>query len=133
MAVITYTDVATTIGRPISDQNEQDQVTQWIADVELLLAARLGDLTSSTVASILAARDQDLLAYVERESVAARMRYAADRNSEAVDQPSEDGFFIRVLEPWWALLDPTDSGSGAFSVRPYFEADTADSSAWEIA
>ena len=113
MAVITYADVATAIGRPISDSNEQGQVTQWIADVELILTARLGDLSTY---------DQDVLAYVVREAVISRMRHRAESHEDK--QPgSEDNFFIRVLEPWWYLLDPGESGSAAFSVRPSFDAD----------
>jgi hypothetical protein len=122
VAIIDYTDVATAIGRPISDDDERAQVEQWISDVELLIGARLGDL------SLL---DQSLLAYVEREAVVARMRYRADRNSlrttaneDAVDD-GEEHYFLRILSPWWALLSPGKTGSGAFSVRPYFTADTS--------
>jgi hypothetical protein len=73
MAVIIVDDVATAIGRPISDPDEQAQVEQWISDVELLIGARLGNL---------ALLNQSLLAYVEREAVIARMRYREDRNSQ---------------------------------------------------
>ena len=118
MPVITYDDVATAIGRPISDSNEQNQVEQWISDVEMILTARLGDLTE---------RDQNLLAYVVRESVIARMRHRSETTDETV---TEDNYFLRILEPWWALLDPTDSGSGAFTVRPYFETDEVPLDSW---
>ena len=123
MAVITYTDVATAIGRPISDTPERDQVTQWISDVELILTARLGDLSTY---------DQELLAYVVREAVIARMRHRADSNDDKA-AGSEDNYFIRILEPWWYLLDPGETGSAAFSVRPYFESDDAIGTAWETA
>lgn len=119
MAVITYTDVATAIGRPITDY-EQEQVTQWISDVEMLIGARLGDLTEL---------DQPLLEYVVREAVIARMRWKDTRNSDGgatgdnVDT-GEENYFLRILNPWWALLAPAgNTGSGAFSVRPYFEPD----------
>lgn len=110
MAVIDYTDVATAIGRPISDENEQAQVTQWIADVELLISARLGALADL---------DQDLLAYVEREAVIARMRHRDEDSSDgaSVDTGSEN-YFLRVLAPWWALLSPeTRAGAMTGSVR----------------
>lgn len=131
MAVIDVSDVATVAGRPISDAAEVAQVTQWIDDVEMLLTARLGDLAD---------RDQALLAYVEREAVVARMRYKDDRNSQGAtggSDETDDGlehYFLRILDPWWALLDPSDSGSAAFSVRPYFEADSTAYAinAWEI-
>lgn len=106
MAAITYDDVATTIGRPISDSDERAQVTQWISDVELILGVRLGSL---------AALDQDVLAYVEREAVAARMRYRSDRNSEGGETASEDNFFLNILKPWWALFSD-EEGSTAYSI-----------------
>lgn len=123
MAVIDYTVVETAIGRPISDSDEQNQVEQWIADVEMLIAARLG---------VVSALDQTLLAYVEREAVVARMRYREDRNSQrstASDDDTDTGYehyFLRVLAPWWALLSPdSPQDDGAYSVRPSFDADTA--------
>jgi hypothetical protein len=114
MAVIDLTDVATAIGRPISTEEEQAQVDQWIADVELLIGARLGDLADL---------DQDLLAYVEREAVIARMRYKENRNADAGGRADDtdtgqENYFLRVLAPWWALLSPeTGAGSTTGSVR----------------
>jgi hypothetical protein len=121
MAVITVDDVATAIGRPISDPDEQAQVEQWISDVELLIGARLGNI---------ALLNQSLLAYVEREAVIARMRYREDRNSQAsgAGDDTDSGlehYFLRVLDPWWVLLSPGTAETGAFSVRPSFDADTA--------
>lgn len=123
MPVITYTDVATAIGRPISDAAEQAQVAQWIADVEMILAVRLGDLDDLTEAT------EQVVAYVVREAVIARMRHRADSTNDA-EAVSEDNYFLRVLEPWWALLDPGESGSGAWSARPYFEADSPSVDSW---
>lgn len=115
MSVITYQDVETAVGRPMSDQDEQEQVTQWISDVEMLIGARLGDLTEL---------DQPLLAYVEREVVIARMRYRRDRNSQRSTSSEDDvdtgqeHYFLRVLNQWWALLSPeTRAGFGTGSVR----------------
>lgn len=123
MAVIDVTEVATAIGRPISDNDEVDQVTQWIADVELLIGARLGDITTL---------DQDLLRYVVREAVIARMRYREDRNSQRGNTSEDDTdtgeehYFLRILNPWWALLSPpTNAITSAFSIRPGFESDSA--------
>lgn len=133
MAVITYTDVETAIGRPISEVSEQDQVTQWIADVEMILASRID------VEALDEGVQTDLVAYVVREAVIARMRFRADRNGDNTrgendPDTGEESFFLRVLSPWWALLDPGESGSPVFSARPYFEADTSYSvSAWETA
>lgn len=119
MAVVTYEDVAVTLGRPITDSDEQDQVTRWIADAELLIRLRLGDV------SLL---DQDALAFVEREAVAARLRNPDGVSSEAVDDYKytmpANSRQVTILDEWWNLLSP-ETGAGAFSARPYFEADTA--------
>jgi hypothetical protein len=116
MSIIDYTDVETDAGRPISDPAEQAQVTQWIADVEMILTARLGDLT------VIA--NQALLSYVIRESVIARMKVREDRNSEAPQ--STQSFFLGVLDPWWALLELGDTADvAAGTIRPSFAADTA--------
>lgn len=128
MAVITYQDVATAIGRPIVDVDEQAQVTQWIADVELVLGARLDlDALDDGV-------DDGLLAYVVREAVIGRMRHRSEDSDEG-NEATEDNWVLRVLDPWWALLDPGETGSAAFSARPYFEADDGGYSltAWETA
>lgn len=118
MAVITYEDVSVAIGRPISDTDEQQQVGQWIDDVEMLIGARLGDV------SLL---DQGLLAYVVRETVIERMRYRSeDGNDSDNTDNGREHYFLQVLDPWWALLSPSKTGSGAFSVRPFFEPDDVD-------
>lgn len=113
MAAISVEDVATAIGRPITSDDEYAQVDQWISDVELLIGARLGDLGNL---------DQSLLAYVERETVIARMRHRSEapEGGNTVDTGSEN-YFLRVLEPWWALLSPTAPSSNpvrAYSVMP---------------
>lgn len=110
MAVIDANDVATAIGRPISDENEQEQVEQWIADVEMLIGARLGDLDDL---------DQSLLAYVEREVVISRMRHRSEESdTSARTDTGTENYFLRVLDPWWALLSPaTRAGSTTGSVR----------------
>jgi hypothetical protein len=118
MAVVTYLDVAVSLGRSITSPAEQAQVRQWIDDAELLIGARLGDV------SLL---DQAALAYVEREAVVARMRNPEGYQSETIDdytyRYSDPTTRVEILDEWWHLLDP-DTGSGAFSVRPFFEPDT---------
>lgn len=119
---MTADDVAITLGRPIStdgDPSEEDQVEQWLTDVETLIFAQLGDL------SLL---DQSVLGFVEREAVAARLRNPEGFQSEQIDDyrysmPANTRQ-ITILDEWWDLLSPGTS-AGAFSVRPTFEADTA--------
>lgn len=124
MAVATYEDVAVALGRPISTQAEQDQVEYWLAGLELIIGARLGDL---------AALDQDVLKYVETEAAVARINRNAAAGTSSITVSVDDGAVTRrfdgpsvsdVTDEWWHLLDP-NAGSGAFSVRPYFEPDTS--------
>lgn len=115
----TYSDVAVALGRPISDTNEQAQVTWWISAAELQIQARLGDLS---------ALDQDVLNYVVVEAVAAKAQNPGNAQYEAIDDyryglPAESRR-VTILDEWWQMLDPTIS-AGAFSSRPGFEPDTA--------
>lgn len=118
MAVATVDDVATSLGRPISDATEVAQVTQWLADAELQIRVRLGDI---------AALDQEVLAFVEREAVVLRLRNPEGFQSESVDDYTyrwgNEAGRVAILPEWWDMLSPT-AGSGAFSVRPSFEPDS---------
>ena len=114
MPVIDYTDVETSLGRTLTEA-EQAQVTQWIADAELLILTRLGDL---------AELDQDVLAYVVREAALARMRNPEGYQSETIDDytyrmPRETQR-VSILDEWWDLLSPSSS-TVAFSIRPFSE------------
>lgn len=112
MAVVQPSDVAASLGRPISDANEHQQISTWIGDAEMLVRVRLGDL------SLL---DRGALAYVVREAVANRARNPEGYQSETIDDytyrmPTESRS-ITILDDWWALLSPPDS-AGAFTIRP---------------
>lgn len=117
---VTYVDVATSLGRLISDPVEIAQLSQWIGDAELLIQTRLGDL------SLL---DADALAFVVREAVAARARNPQGFQYEAIDDyryglPTESRK-VTILPEWWDMLTP-GSRAGAYTVRPTFEADETD-------
>jgi hypothetical protein len=117
--VTTYEDVAVALGRPISDTNEQAQITWWISAAELQIQARLGDL------SLL---DQDVLNYVIVEAVAAKAQNPEGAASETIDDytyrlPVESRR-VTILAEWWQMLAPTVS-SDTYSTRPGFEPDTA--------
>ena len=124
MAVITYTDVGVSLGRLISDELEQAQVTQWIADAELLILSRLGDL---------AELDQDVLAYVVREAVVARAGNPNGYQSETIDDYTyrfgTSSQRVSILDEWWDLLTPAASSS-AFTIRPYGEGTDSAPDAW---
>ena len=115
---VTYEDVAISLGRSITAGSAEElQITQWIGDALLLIEHRLGDP---------AELDQDVLDYVVREAVTARARNPEGMQSETIDDytyrlPAETRR-VTILDEWWNMLDP-DAGSGAFSVRPAFEAD----------
>lgn len=126
MAVATWQDVAVALGRPTSDftADQQAQITYWLNGVELLIKARLGDV---------ATLDQDVLTFVETESVAARSRSLSDGGASSVTVSVDDGSITRrfesvspddITESRWDMLDPTRGASG-FSTRPAFEPDVA--------
>lgn len=124
MAVITYQEVALSLGRPISTPDEQAQVTQWIADAETLIRVRLGDL---------AALDQDVLAYVVREAVILKLRNPEGYSSESIDDYTyrwgTDSGRVSILDEWWDMLTPTGSAN-AFTITPYGDTTSAQPDPW---
>lgn len=115
----TYADVAVSLGRPITDSNEQAQITWWITAAELQIQARLGDLADL---------DQDVLNFVVVEAVAAKAQNPTNAQYEAIDDyryglPAESRR-VTILDEWWHMLNPAIT-SNAYSVRPDFEPDTA--------
>jgi hypothetical protein len=123
--MVTTANIATVLRRPLSrvGSAELAQWEQWIADAQMLIRKRLGDL---------ALLDQEVLAYVVREAVVAQIRKPDDATQ--VDIAVDDGRVSRryesskgrvtILEEWWAMLTPTGDSSDAFSVRPAYEPDT---------
>lgn len=121
MAVATFEDVAVALGRSITSGEEQNQVEWWLSGVELVIGARLGDV------SLL---DQDVLRFVEVEAVVGKVRRGDSRvTSETVS--IDDGSVTKryesvqtsdITDDWWALLNPV-TGSHFYSTRPGFEAD----------
>jgi hypothetical protein len=123
MAVATYQDVAVALGRSIDSAEEQGQVDWWLNGIEVIIGARLGDVSEL---------DQGVLRYVEVEAAAARVRRGDSRiSSETISV--DDGSYTKrfadsastsdMTDEWWNLLNPTIA-SGAYSTRPTFEADT---------
>lgn len=117
MSVATYQDVETAIGRPISDAKEQQRVEWWLDGAEMQIRARLGDVSKL---------DQDVVRYVVVEAVAVRLSNPDGFQSETVDDYTyrfgTETRQVVIREEWWRLLSPN---TGAFSVRGYFEPDTA--------
>jgi hypothetical protein len=111
MAYALVSDVATTLGRTISDATEIDQVNAWISDAELIIHARLGDLS---------ALDAGVLRLVIKEAVARRVRNPDGKDNERIDDYSyglvDDAkkVGISITDEEWAMLSPDGSASGAF-------------------
>jgi hypothetical protein len=117
---VTPDDIAVELGRtaPAPDEIEFTQWERWIADALMLISARLGDVSEL---------DQDRLDYVVRLAVAAHVRRPDDATQVAVSV--DDGSVSRtyrssrgrveIIDDWWALLSPTDTGGSAFSITPY--------------
>ena len=117
MAVATYEDVAVAIGRPISDADEQAQVSYWLDGAEMQIIARLGPIADF---------DEDIVRYVETEAVVAKISNPEGFQSETIDdytyRTAPETRRVTILDEWWALLTGRDSA--AFSTRPGFEPDT---------
>lgn len=116
---VTPTDIAVELGRavPTAGSTEDQQWSQWIADAEMLIEARLGDL------SLL---NQSRVSYVVRQAVSEHVRRPDDATSVsiAVDDGNVSRTYrsgagrVTIRDEWWDLLSPTDSKAGAFSITP---------------
>lgn len=107
----TVIDVATTLGRPITEPDEQNQITNWIGKVERIISARLGDL---------AALDRQILADVISEVVARRARNPDGKRNERIDDYSytldaaASAVELTLTADEWARLSQDGSTSGAY-------------------
>lgn len=116
MAVATHQQVQTSLGRPLTVA-EVGQVTQWLADAELQIRLRLGDIS---------ALDQDALAYVEREAVLLKVLNPEGKKSEQIDDYKYDRGSahargqVFITDDWWDMLSP-ESSTSAFTIRPFGE------------
>lgn len=114
MPAATVGDVATSLGRPITSDAEQDQIQMWLSDAEMQIGLRLGDVTLL---------DQAVLAFVEREAVALKVRNPDGKVSEGIDDytyrrnDNAAAGQVLILDEWWAMLNPAAAVEGnAFSI-----------------
>nr|DAE82713.1 MAG TPA: hypothetical protein [Caudoviricetes sp.] len=134
MAYATVFDVATTLGRPITDPDEQNQITNWIAKTERIISARLGDLD---------ALDRQILADVISEVVARRSRNPDGKRNERIDDYSytldaaASAVELTLTDAEWARLSQDGSTSGAYmpvlAPAPWLggrDADTTPTGGW---
>lgn len=111
MAYATVIDVATTLGRPITDPDEQNQITNWIAKTERIISARLGSLDNL---------DKQILADVISEVVARRARNPDGKRNERIDDYSytldaaASAVELTLTADEWARLSQDGSTSGAY-------------------
>jgi hypothetical protein len=121
VAAATVSDVATSLGRPISSSLEVEQVQQWLDDAEMQVRLRLGDPTLL---------DQEALRFVEREAVVLKVKNPDGKKSEAIDDYNYGRYDdaargqVYITDEWWALLTPKAAGS-AFSITAYSAPDTS--------
>lgn len=118
-------DVATRLGRPITDPDEVAQVLAWLTDVEAMIRARIPNLDLRVAEECPAA---DVVTMVEASAVVRKVLNPEGKVSEDIDdyryrlsENSSRGELF-LTEEEWALLSPA-RGGGAFSVRPSFEPD----------
>lgn len=134
MSYATVLDVATTLGRPITDTDEQNQITNWISKTERIISARLGDLD---------ALDRQILADVISEVVARRARNPDGKRNERIDDYSytldvaASAVELTLTADEWARLSQDGSTSGAYmpllSPAPWLggrDADTTPTGGW---
>jgi Phage protein Gp19/Gp15/Gp42 len=114
-------DVATRLGRPITEPPEVAQVEAWLADTELLILARVPDLDA-----LVAAGDptQGAVVMVESNAVVRMVRNPDGKTQERIDDyswglpanPQAGTLYLTDTE--WGLLEPGAS-EGAWTIRPY--------------
>lgn len=124
---VTADNIATALMRsaPADGSAEALQWAMWITDARLLIAARLGDIY---------ALNQTVLDYVVREAVVAQVRRPDDATQVSVSV--DDGNVSRqyrtghgrvtILDEWWDLLSPRESGAFSVSLAPPITAIHAD-------
>ena len=124
MALPTYSDVETALGRPGSlTRAQQDQVTWWLGGIELLIRNRFGAIE---------VLDSEAVRYVEAEAAAEKARRAG-QSETSITVSVDDGTVTRrwespvsasdITEEWWDLLAPKRASS-AYSTRPAGRRDT---------
>ncbi len=121
MTYAVLTDVATRLGRPITNPDEVAQVNAWLADIEALVLGRIPDLADRVSAGN---PTEAVVKMVEANAVIRKIKNPDGKQNERIDDYSyglntdaaRGDLFLSDEE--WALLLP-GSGEGAFTIRPY--------------
>jgi hypothetical protein len=126
VAAATVSDVATSLGRPVSTSAEVEQIQLWLDDAEMQVRLRLGDVS---------ALDQQALRYVEREAVVLKVKNPDGKKSEGIDDYNYGRYDdaargqVYITDEWWELLAPKTAG-GAFTISPFGASDVTSTGAW---
>lgn len=121
MAYATVEDVATRLGRPITEPTEVAQVDAWLEDVEVLIRARVPDLDALVTAGT---PPEPVVVMVESNAVVRMVRNPEGKTQERIDDyswglpanPYAGSLYLTDVE--WGLLEPGAS-DGAWTIRPY--------------
>ena len=117
-------DVATQLGRDITDPLEVNQITAWLEMAELVIRQRYPNLDQLIASGRIS---QDAVDMVEASAVARHSLNPEGytSKSERIDDYQQtygmtnSAVGITFTDSEWALLTPTDSGAeGAFTITP---------------
>jgi len=117
MATVTWGDVQATLGRTLTNAQQQ-QAVAWIAQARTIISAR-----AVREATTLDGLDQDILAMVVTEAVATRMKRPDDAtevqvqvdDAQTTKRYESSTGQIEILDIWWNLLFPGEI-QAAFSI-----------------
>lgn len=119
MTYASVQDVATRLGRPISDEAERAQVEAWLGDIENIIVGRIPDLADRIQAGKPTA---DVVKMLEANAVVRVVRNPDGKIQERIDdysyglaQSTRAGLYLTDDE--WALLSPGGS-DGAWTIHP---------------
>lgn len=135
MSYATVTDVSNRLGRPISDAAEITQVETWLADVEDMISARFiragldlatqVGLNDPSMATVIRVESDAVIRRIYRPQPGRTSTTRAVDDATVTDRWEAETYDDGLTSGEWDDLLPGISGTGAFSTRPGFEADTA--------
>lgn len=117
-------DVATQLGRQITDPQETAQIEAWIELADMTVRKRYPNLDQLVSEGRI---DQNAVNLVEAQAVARYSRNPSGftSRSETIDDyttaygMSNPSVSIELTDAEWSLIAPSDSGaSGAFTITP---------------
>lgn len=122
MSYATVDDVATRLGRPITEPTEVAQVDAWLEDVEILIRARVPTLDELVAAGT---PTEPVVVMVESNAVVRMVRNPEGKTQERIDDyswglpadPKAGTLYLTDTE--WSLLEP-GSSDGAWTIRPSY-------------